>query len=35
LYPEEVKFMRFLTPTKAKFTPIPSNDWIRKYLLDY
>lgn len=34
LYPEEVKFMRFLIPTKAKFLPISSKDWIRKYLND-
>jgi len=32
LYPEEVQFMRFLLPTKAKFTPTPETDWVRHYL---
>jgi acetyltransferase-like isoleucine patch superfamily enzyme len=29
LYPEEVAFMRFLLPTKAKFRPHPDTDWVR------
>jgi len=32
LYPEEVDFMRFLLPTKAKFSPHPDTDWISSYL---
>jgi hypothetical protein len=32
LYPEEVRFMRFLLPTKAKFLPHPERDWIASYL---
>ncbi len=32
LYPEEVQFMRFLLPTKAKFTPTPETDWVSHYL---
>jgi hypothetical protein len=34
LYPEEVQFMRFLLPKKAKFTPSPETDWIKPYLED-
>lgn len=30
-YEEEVLFMRYLLPTKAKFVPHPSADWIREY----
>lgn len=33
LYPEEVQFMHFLLPTKAKFLPHPETDWIASYLL--
>lgn len=32
LYPEEVSFMRFLLPTKAKFLPHPERDWMDLYL---
>jgi acetyltransferase-like isoleucine patch superfamily enzyme len=32
LYPEEVDFMRFLRPTKAKFLPFSERDWISGYL---
>lgn len=32
LYPEEVQFMRFLLPQKAKFTPTPETDWVNHYL---
>lgn len=32
LYKEEVQFMHFLHPTKAKFNPIPETDWVRHYL---
>jgi acetyltransferase-like isoleucine patch superfamily enzyme len=32
LYPEETKFMRFLLPKKAKFTPTPETDWVNHYL---
>jgi acetyltransferase-like isoleucine patch superfamily enzyme len=32
LYEEEVQFMRFLNPTKAKFLPIPQTDWVNRYL---
>ena len=32
LYEEEVQFMRFLHPTKAKFLPIPQTDWVNRYL---
>ncbi|MFK7803301.1 MAG: hypothetical protein AB8G95_16825 [Anaerolineae bacterium] len=28
LYPEEVKFMRYLLPTKAKFIPQSKTDWV-------
>ena len=28
LYPEEVRFMRYLLPTKAKFLPQPKTDWV-------
>jgi hypothetical protein len=31
-YPEEIRFIRFLSPTKAKFIPIPEDDWIGQYL---
>lgn len=31
LYPEEVQFMRFLLPTKAKFLPHPKTDWVASY----
>lgn len=31
-YPEEQEFMRFLLPTKAKFLPHESGDWIASYL---
>ena len=31
-YPEEVAFMRFLLPRKAKFLPHPSTDWIAESL---
>jgi len=34
LYPEEVQFMRFLLPTKAKFLPFPETDWISHYLVE-
>jgi len=32
LYPEEVSFMNYLSPTKAKFFPHPDTDWVQKYL---
>lgn len=32
LYPEEVQFMQFLLPAKAKFLPIAETDWISRYL---
>jgi acetyltransferase-like isoleucine patch superfamily enzyme len=32
LFPEEVQFMRFLLPTKAKFLPHPATDWVAPYL---
>lgn len=32
LYPEEMRFIRFLTPTKAKFNPHPETDWISHYM---
>jgi acetyltransferase-like isoleucine patch superfamily enzyme len=32
LYPEEVAFMHFLLPTKAKFLPDPSSDWVAEHL---
>lgn len=32
LYPEEVQFMRYLLPTKAKFLPAPSTDWVSSFL---
>ena len=32
LYPEEVMFMRFLRPTKAKFVPAPETDWLAPHL---
>lgn len=32
LYPEEVQFMRFLLPTKAKFLPYSKTDWVASYL---
>lgn len=32
LYDEEVAFMRYLLPTKAKFRPTPDTDWINAYL---
>lgn len=32
LYPEEVQFMRYLLPYKAKFLPNPQTDWIAPYL---
>jgi acetyltransferase-like isoleucine patch superfamily enzyme len=32
LYPEEVGFMRFLLPTKAKFLPDPTTDWVARHL---
>lgn len=32
LYPEEVQFMRFLLPTRAKFIPTPNTDWVNHYL---
>ncbi|MBN1614994.1 MAG: hypothetical protein JW950_11060 [Deltaproteobacteria bacterium] len=31
-YQEEVDFMRFLCPTKAKFNPTAETDWIKPYL---
>jgi acetyltransferase-like isoleucine patch superfamily enzyme len=34
LYPEEIRFMRFLLPDKAKFVPIPEEDWVNTYLCD-
>lgn len=33
-YSEEVQFMRFLHPTKAKFLPFPTTDWVSRYLYD-
>jgi acetyltransferase-like isoleucine patch superfamily enzyme len=32
LYPEEVGFMRYLLPTKAKFLPAPGSDWVGEHL---
>jgi acetyltransferase-like isoleucine patch superfamily enzyme len=32
LYPEEVGFMRFLLPTRAKFLPHLASDWVAEYL---
>jgi acetyltransferase-like isoleucine patch superfamily enzyme len=32
LYPEEVGFMRFLLPTKAKFLPDSTSDWVAQHL---
>jgi hypothetical protein len=32
LYPEEVGFMRYLLPTKAKFLPAPGGDWVGEHL---
>lgn len=32
LYPEEVRFMHYLSPTKAKFYPHPDTDWVAKYM---
>jgi hypothetical protein len=32
LYPEEVGFVRFLSPTKAKFLPDPAGDWVAEHL---
>lgn len=32
LYEEEVQFMRFLHPTRAKFLPTPQTDWVNRYL---
>lgn len=32
LYPEEVHFMNFLLPTKAKFLPVAETDWISHHL---
>lgn len=32
LYPEEVAFMRFLLPRKAKFLPFSERDWVLQYL---
>jgi acetyltransferase-like isoleucine patch superfamily enzyme len=32
LYKEEIEFMRFLLPTKAKFLPFPETDWISSYI---
>jgi hypothetical protein len=32
LYPEEVEFMRWLLPTKAKFLPHPKYDWVSSYM---
>jgi hypothetical protein len=32
LYPEEVKFMKFLLHSKAKFLPHPNTDWVAHYL---
>jgi acetyltransferase-like isoleucine patch superfamily enzyme len=32
LYPEEVRFMKYLSPTKAKFYPHPETDWVAKYM---
>lgn len=34
MYEEEVQFMRFLHPTKAKFLPHPDTDWVGSYLHD-
>lgn len=34
LYPEEVAFMRYLLPWRAKFVPHPSTDWVARYLND-
>lgn len=31
-YPEEIKFMRYLLPTKAKFIPTSDTDWVGSYL---
>jgi hypothetical protein len=33
LYPEEVGFMRYLLPTKAKFLPDGSSDWVAAHLV--
>jgi acetyltransferase-like isoleucine patch superfamily enzyme len=32
LYPEEVAFMRYLLPTKAKFLPVSETDWVSSLL---
>ena len=32
LYPEEVEFIRFLLPIKAKFLPSPETDWVSTHL---
>lgn len=32
LLPEEVQFMRFLLPTRAKFVPTAETDWIAQHL---
>lgn len=32
-YPEEIAFMRFLLPTKAKFYPHPATDWVASHLI--
>lgn len=34
LYEEEVQFVHFLHPTKAKFLPHPDSDWVASYLED-
>lgn len=34
MHPEEVSFIRFLHPTKAKFLPICERDWVQDYLID-
>jgi hypothetical protein len=32
LYEEEMDFVRFLHPTKAKFLPFPDTDWVSRFL---
>ena len=32
LYPEEILFMRYLLPTKAKFLPTSATDWMSPFL---
>lgn len=34
MYPEEVSFIRFLHPSKAKFLPIRERDWVNRFLFD-